>query len=69
VRPLHDAFQAGYYHFDEFEKRDRNLPAGYQNERGVWYGCLTAGLDGKIAHFDGQTSRATEDISRQVAAI
>lgn len=38
-----------YIAFDdrlEIERADTGLPEA------VWYGCLTAGLDGKIARFD-----------------
>jgi hypothetical protein len=42
----------GYYQFVEFENEIEILRHDTSMSEAVWYGCLTGGLDGKIAHFD-----------------
>jgi hypothetical protein len=42
----------GHYRFVEFENEIEILRRDTRMNEAVWYGCLTGGLDGKIAHFD-----------------
>jgi hypothetical protein len=42
----------GYYQFVEFDTEIEILRRDTGMKEAVWYGCLTAGLDGKITHFD-----------------
>ncbi len=42
----------GHYQFVEFESEIEILRRDTRMTEAVWYGCLTGGLDGKIAHFD-----------------
>ena len=42
----------GHYQFVEFENEIEILRRDTRMIEAVWYGCLTGGLDGKIAHFD-----------------
>ena len=44
----------GCYRFIAFEDRLDIERADTGLTEAVWYGCLTAGLDGKIARFDSQ---------------
>jgi len=44
----------GHYRFVEFENEIEILRRDTQMAEAVWYGCLTGGLDGKIAHFDSE---------------
>lgn len=44
----------GHYQFVEFENEIEILRRDTRMNEGVWYGCLTGGLDGKISHFDGE---------------
>jgi hypothetical protein len=47
----------GHYYFVEFENEIEILRRDTQMTEAVWYGCLTGGLDGKIAHFDSECLR------------
>lgn len=47
----------GYYTFVEFENAIEISRRDTAMNEAVWYGCLTAGLDGKIAKFDSDTLR------------
>jgi hypothetical protein len=42
----------GHYQFVEFESEIEIWRRDTRMNEAVWYGCLTGGLDGKIAHFD-----------------
>ena len=42
----------GHYRFVEFENEIEILRRDTRMNEAVWYGCLTGGLDGKIANFD-----------------
>lgn len=42
----------GHYRFVEFDNEVEILRRDTRMNEAVWYGCLTGGLDGKIAHFD-----------------
>ena len=42
----------GHYRFVEFDSEIEIWRRDTQMNEAVWYGCLTGGLDGKIAHFD-----------------
>jgi hypothetical protein len=42
----------GHYQFVEFDSEIEILRRDTRMSEAVWYGCLTGGLDGKIAHFD-----------------
>ena len=42
----------GHYQFVEFKAEIEILRRDTRMNEAVWYGCLTSGLDGKIAHFD-----------------
>jgi len=42
----------GHYHFVEFNGEIELLRRDARMTEAVWFGCLTAGLDGKIALFD-----------------
>ena len=44
----------GCYRFIAFDDRLDIARADTGLTEAVWYGCLTAGLDGKIVHFDSQ---------------
>lgn len=44
----------GHYRFVEFENEIEILRRDTRMNEAVWFGCLTAGLDGKISHFDGE---------------
>ena len=47
--------KAGGYHFVEFEGMIEILRSDTGMREAVWYGCLTAGLDGKISRFDSES--------------
>jgi hypothetical protein len=47
VHPKH-----GHYQFVEFENEIEIMRYDTRMNEAVWFGCLTGGLDGKIAHFD-----------------
>ena len=42
------------YHFVEFDREIDIARADTGMNEAVWFGCLTAGLDGKIARFDAE---------------
>ena len=42
----------GHYQFVEFESEIEIWRRDTCMNEAVWYGCLTGGLDGRIAHFD-----------------
>jgi hypothetical protein len=44
----------GHYQFVEFDGEIEVLRSNTRMNEAVWFGCLTGGLDGKIAHFDGE---------------
>jgi hypothetical protein len=44
--------RCGHYQFVEFENEIEILRRDTRMNEAVWFGCLTGGLDGKIAHFD-----------------
>ena len=45
------------YHFVEFDAEVEILRSDTGMNEAVWFGCLTGGLDGKIARFDSQRIR------------
>ena len=45
------------YHYVEFDQEVEMHRAGTGMNEAVWFGCLTAGLDGKIARFDSERIR------------
>jgi hypothetical protein len=52
---IHDV--AGGYWFIEFSGEIEIVRAETGLGLAVWFGCLTAGLDGKIKEFDGRVLR------------
>ncbi len=46
--------KTGCYRFIEFDDELEIERADTGLGEAVWFGCLTAGLDGKIAHFDSR---------------
>jgi hypothetical protein len=44
----------GHYQFVEFDNEIEILRSNTHMNEAVWFGCLTGGLDGKIAHFDSE---------------
>jgi hypothetical protein len=44
----------GHYYFVEYGSALEILRKNTGMEEAVWYGCLTAGLDGEVAHFDSE---------------
>ena len=45
------------YHYVEFDTEVELHRAETGMNEAVWFGCLTAGLDGKIARFDSERIR------------
>lgn len=44
----------GHYRFVEFQNEVEIRRSDTEMTEAVWYGCLTGGLVGKIAHFDSE---------------
>ena len=45
------------YHYVEFDTEVEIHRADTGMNEAIWFGCLTAGLDGKIARFDSERIR------------
>ena len=45
------------YHYVEFDAEVEIARADTGMNEAIWFGCLTAGLDGKIARFDSERLR------------